>query len=324
VKRPRVVAAVAGTIAFAAIAAGCASSTTQAFHDSNGALAAPQATVAPSSTTTTTVDPNSCNREASLTPDATIAPDSWMQKIRDRGRLIVGVDTSTRLFSFRDSRTGTIDGLDVDMLRAVARAIFGLAQGAPVDDKIDFRAVSTAERQTAIRSGDVDIVASLFTANCDRQANFGLSTVYFRSAQEVLVRDPSITSVDDLAGKKVCVTFPSTSYTQFRAIQPKAKIVKAAVRTDCLVALQDAQVDAVTADSTILEGFQSQDPTTILLPDPLSDEPYVIVVSKDHPEFVRFVNAVLQQMRDDGELAAIYQKWLGPSAPPIPQPTYRG
>jgi polar amino acid transport system substrate-binding protein len=319
--RLRAVVAVAAALAFGA-AAGCASSPTRgALHQSTESLAAPRPEPAP---TTTTMAPTTCdNREASLTPDGTIAAGSWMAKVRDRGYLIVGVDQNTQLFGFRNLRTGAIDGLDVDLLRAVARAIFDVPLGAPVDDKIDFRAVTTGQRLSAVASGDVDIVASLITATCDRQQQAGLSSVYFRAAQEVLVRDASIRNVDDLAGRKVCATKGSTSYDQFHALVPKARMVGVPVRTDCLVALQDARVDAITADSTILAGFHRQDPTTTILGRPLSDEPYVIAVSKDHPEFVRFVNSVLQEMREDGELATLYVKWLGSEAPPVPDATYR-
>jgi polar amino acid transport system substrate-binding protein len=314
--------AIVASAAFALVASGCAGSTTNdALRDSSTALATPAPEPAPP---TTTVAPATCeNREASLLPDATIAPDSWMEEIRKRDRLVVGVDQNTALFGFRDPRSRAISGLDVDLLRAVARAIFDEPKGASIDHKIDFRAVTTSQRLPAVQNGDVDIVASLITATCERQEQAGLSTVYFRAAQEILVRDQSIRSIDDLAGRRVCATAGSTSFTQFKTAQPEAVMVEVPVRTDCLVALQDARVDAITADSTILEGFRSQDPTTKLLDRQLSEEPYVIAVSNSHLEFVRFVNAVLQRMREDGELAELYTKWLGNHAPPVPTPAYR-
>ena len=66
------------------------------------------------------------------------------------------------------------------------------------------------------------------------------------------------------------------------------------VRTDCLVALDEGTVDAITADDTILFGFKAQDRNTRILDPALTTEPYGMIIAKGHPDFVRFVNAVLE------------------------------
>jgi polar amino acid transport system substrate-binding protein len=103
-----------------------------------------------------------------------------------------------------------------------------------------------------------------------------------------------------------------------RKLQPQAEMVEVGNRTECLVALQDGRVDAITADNTILYGFKRQDRSTELLPVELSDEPYGLAINKAHPDFVRFVNAVLQQRRDDETLARLEAKWLGDTVVPLP------
>jgi len=74
-----------------------------------------------------------------------------------------------------------------------------------------------------------------------------------------------------------------------------AKAVPVAVSywTDCLVLLQQGDVAAVSTDDTILDGLAAQDLSTMLVGPRLTDEPYGLAISKQHPEFVRFVNAVL-------------------------------
>ena len=93
--------------------------------------------------------------------------------------------------------------------------------------------------------------------------------------------------------------------------------------TDCLVLLQQGQVDAISTDDTILLGLAAQDPTVQVVGSKFTDEPYGIGVNQNHPEFVRFINAVLERMRQDGSWATIYNRWLGrvgggttPSPPP--------
>ena len=69
----------------------------------------------------------------------------------------------------------------------------------------------------------------------------------------------------------------------------------------------------------------SRTPTPEILPERIAVQPYGMPIAKGHPEFVRFVNALLERMRDDGSLAALDEKWLGrirPS-PPVPPARYR-
>jgi polar amino acid transport system substrate-binding protein len=59
---------------------------------------------------------------------------------------------------------------------------------------------------------------------------------------------------------------------------------------------------------------------------PLSDEPWGMAIARRNPEFVRFVNGVLDRMRRDGTWQAIHRRWLGQLAPTPapPTPSYSG
>ena len=136
---------------------------------------------------------------------------------------------------------------------------------------------------------------------CDRWQDVDFSSVYYLAHQKVLVRSGSgITGVTDLNGKRVCATFGSTSIVNIQTIAPKAGLYGVNTRADCLVALQEGKIDAISTDDTILEGLHAQDPTTEVLEQPLTDEPYGMATAKGHPEFVRFVNAVLERIRTNG------------------------
>jgi polar amino acid transport system substrate-binding protein len=90
--------------------------------------------------------------------------------------------------------------------------------------------------------------------------------------------------------------------------------------TDCLVALQEGTVDAISTDDTILYGLAAQDPYTNVIGPQFSHEPYGMAISQSHPEFVRFVNGVLDRMRADGTWTNIATKWLGPVLKPLNLP----
>jgi len=93
--------------------------------------------------------------------------------------------------------------------------------------------------------------------------------------------------------------------------------------TDCLVLLQQGDVAAVSTDDSILAGLEAQDPFTKIIGPSLADEPYGLAISNKHPDFVRFVNAVLAQMRADGQWARSYRQWVGPTAPAPPPVQYQ-
>jgi polar amino acid transport system substrate-binding protein len=301
--------------------AACSSPSNGAVSRSLGALTDPTTTTAAPSPATTTA-PTPCDPRASFAPDPT-GPMPTVKAIKDRNKLVVGVDQGTLNWGYRDPRDGTIKGLDVDILRQIALAIFG---SDPDDVHLQFKTLTTAERVQAVESGKVDMVASLLTATCDRWNDVDFSTVYYDAHQDVLVPIGSpVHTVAALAGKTVCATRGSTSITKIQQQVPKAKIYPVDTRADCLVALQDGQVDAITSDDTILSSFQAQEEKndTRLLRQPLENEPYAIAMPKHHEDLVRFVNDVLDHMRNDGSLEFLYRKWLGDDAPAIPPaPTY--
>ena len=95
--------------------------------------------------------------------------------------------------------------------------------------------------------------------------------------------------------------------------------------SDCMVLFQQGAVDSVTGDDTVLAGFVAQDPYAKIVGPPLTSEPYGLGIARTHPEFVRFVNSILERMRSDGTWTQMYQQWLHPTAaPPSPPPAVYG
>jgi polar amino acid transport system substrate-binding protein len=262
-----------------------------------------------------TCDPTASSLRPSGPPQVTSG--SFMAKVRARGYLIAGVDQSTYHFGFLNPLTSQIEGFDIDMIRAVAKSIFGNSN----PDTVHFKAISDAQRIPDITNGTVDIVAHTMTITCERLKTIDFSSVYFDAAQRVLVlKNSTATSLDSLHGQKVCATFGSDSVDRIR--QHKAIAVQVPYWTDCLVRLQQGDVAAISTDDSILDGLAAQDPWTKLIGPRLTNEPYGLAIAKQHPEFVRFVNAVLQQLRTNGQWAASYRHWIGTPAPSPPPAHY--
>lgn len=246
-----------------------------------------------------------------------VTPGSFMATIRRRGYLIAGVSESTYPFGFFNPLAGKPEGFDIDIVHAIAQAIFG----NPND--IEFRAISDAERTPKVQSGAVDIVAHTMTINCKRLRSVDFSTVYFNAGAQVLVlKNSTVKSLADLRGKKVCSTTLSDSLGYIKT----ARAIPVAVTnfTDCLVLLQQGDVAAISTDDNILAGLKAQDPWTKIVGKVFTSEPYGLAISQKHADFVRFVNAVLQQMRTDGQWAADYRHWVGTPVPAPPPAQYKG
>jgi polar amino acid transport system substrate-binding protein len=260
-----------------------------------------------------------CDPTASLRPTGppVVTAGSFMAKIRARGFLIAGVGQTTFHFGYLNPLDEKIEGFDIDIVRAIAAAIFGNP------DKVEFRAVSAAQRIADIQSGEVDIVASTMTITCARLQQVDFSTVYFHAGQRVLVPINSpVTSIADLGGKKVCAAMGSTSIANLQAAPSHPIPVAVPYSIDCLGA-PASDVAAISTDDSILAGLAAQDPRTKIVGPRFSNEPYGLAISQQHPDFVRFVNAVLQRLRADGQWAASYARWIGTPAPAPPPARYK-
>lgn len=306
---------------------------------------------APPSSTTTTAAPSAatpatpgCTEgttgnvvESTAPPGTMPAPGampagSYMASIFQRGRLLAGTSPDQLLFGYVNPLDGRVEGLDADLLREVAIAIFGgdPRNPATADPHIDFVTMTLAQRIPAVTSKQVDIVADTMTINCARRLTVDFSAEYYDAGQRVLVlKDSPATSVNDLGGKKVCTAALSTSVANLQAVpvKPPIDVVQVADQSDCLVLLQQGSIDAISTDDTVLAGLAAQDPYTKIVGSRFTDEPYGMAISLQHPDFTAFVNGVLTELRADGELQALYSEWLGSAfggtLPPIPSFRYK-
>ncbi len=290
-------------------------------------------TPAPSASTT----PPACNPLASFAPDGpnpapgALPSTSYMAKIKARGRLIAGVSADTLLLGSRNPLNGQIEGFDIEMLKAVSKAIFG------DPNKIEFKVITTAQRIPALITGPpttssptadgVDIVARAMTMNCVRWSQIDFSTQYYLAGQKVLVaKDAKVNGkpvmrMEDLKGQRVCAPNGSTSMDKLKTF-PGLIPVGSDTHTGCLVLFQQGKVDAITGDDTILAGLAAQDPYAVVVKAPaFTQEPYGLGIAKEkNPDFVKFVNGVLEQMRSDGQWTTAYNTWLKSALGPAPAP----
>ncbi|MEV4630726.1 transporter substrate-binding domain-containing protein [Micromonospora sp. NPDC049523] len=271
------------------------------------------------------INPPDCDARLSLRPDPT--PPS---KYVEQGYIRAGVDQTMTRMTFRDPATGEFTGFDIELLYEVAKAMF---PGKDPKETLRFVVVTSGERQQRLNDGTVDIVADSMTATCARATEVAFSTDYLDSGQTVLVRgDSPYQGIGDLGGKAVCAATGTTSLEHTRARPEKPLPVSVPNWTDCLVMLQQKQVEAISTDHNVLLGLRDLDPTTRLVTQPpsrptgdtscdwhdepksactwFSDEPHAIATRQDDVALLRFVNHVLEQIRQNGRWVQMHEEWL--------------
>lgn len=306
-----------GLVAAAALLAGCGAGSTP-----------PLPSVAPSSSSaapTSSAPPaqgcndNDSTRVESYAPGSSPADSATVARIKSRGVLKAGVAADNLLFGYRNPITGVLEGFDIDVINAVAKAIFGTASG-----HVEYVVENFAQRIPDLQSGKVDIVADIMTINCARWGQIAFSTEYFHAGQQVLVRkNAPYKRIEDLNGKKVCTAKGSTGNENLKSRFPQVQRVIVDNISDCMVLFQQGAVEGIVSDNTVLNGFASQDPYAQIVGPQFTNEPYGLGFNKADVDFGRYVNALLEKWRTDGTWAAIYHRWL-PGPVPSPPPAVYG
>jgi polar amino acid transport system substrate-binding protein len=270
---------------------------------------------------------------ASTAPGGSVASlrQKAVQSTLNRQRLVVGTSADVLLWGARDPGSGQLAGFDISLAHELARALFGNPNA------VEFRVINYNQRLPALgatpikgeaKASPVDVVLHTMTINCARWARVAFSSEYYAAGQKILVRadNPTFTSkgarmqITDLPqGSLVCVPSGSTNQEKL-ATYKKLKAVPVDDIGECLVKFQRGEVDAITGDDTVLAGFAAQDRYAKVVGDKFTSEPYGVGVGKRKTDLVRFVNAVLEQMRTDGRWTRIYGETMGTVQPPISPP----
>lgn len=244
--------------------------------------------------------------------DVTVEGSPTFDKIKARGKVIIGVKEDQPGLGYKDPTTGKFTGFDIEIAKLVAAK---LGYG---DDKIDYKAIPSAGREQALINGDVDYYVGTYTINAKRKEQVGFAGPYFTAGQGLLVKkdDSSITGPETLKGKKVCSVTGSTPIQNVKEkgyTEPE-NIVELQNYSQCVEQLEQGAVDVVTTDDAILKGYASQSPDTLkVVGKPFSNEPYGIGLAKDDKALRDKVNDILEAAINGGEWQAAYDATLGKS-----------
>ncbi|HEY5837333.1 glutamate ABC transporter substrate-binding protein [Streptomyces sp.] len=244
------------------------------------------------------------------------ASATWSAAHR-RGKVVVGVKDDQPYLGERDPATGRYSGFDIEIARMTAASL-GFAA-----DRIQYRAIASANRETALANGQIDYYVGTYTINDRRKKQVGFAGPYYLAGQDLLVRrnEHGIRGPADLKGKKVCSAAGSSSIQRIGSDYPDATPVTYDTYSVCVDNLLTYQVDAVTTDDSILLGYAAKAPGEMkVVGRPFSKEPYGVGLPKDDTALRYALDDVIVAHERNGDWRKAYAATLGQSGRPAPAP----
>ena len=197
---------------------------------------------------------------------------------------------------------GTIEGIDVDTAQAIADKL-GLE--LQIDD-MDFDAALLSVQQ-----GQADIAMAGITVTDERKAVMAFSDSYATGIQSIIVPEGSdIASVDDLSGKKIGTQRGTTGYLYCSDDFGDDAVVAYDSGLTAVQALNNGQVDCVVIDNEPAKAYVEANPGLKILDTSYAEEDYAIGMNKDNTALLDAVNAALEELKADGTLQSIVDKYI--------------
>lgn len=218
----------------------------------------------------------------------------------DDNQLIMATNANFPPYEYHEG--GEIVGIDVEIAQAIAEK---LDKELKIED-MEFGAIIDA-----VASGKADMGVAGMTVREDRLENANFSDPYTTATQVIIVQEGSdITEADHLADKSVGVQENTTGDSVVSDDYPDADVQRYKNGADAVQALVQGKVDAVVIDNEPAKVFVSQNEGLAILESPYAVEEYAIAIAKDNDELLEQVNTVIGELKEDGTLQQIIDKYI--------------
>lgn len=232
--------------------------------------------------------------------------DNSIQKVKDSGKLILGLDDTFAPMGFRDD-SEEIVGFDIDLAKEVA---------SRMGVKLEIKPIDWSSSILSLNKGDIDVLWNGLTINETRKEQINFSKPYLNN-RLVIVKPKNrndINSKNDLAGKILGVQVGSNDEAlQSDPISKEAKeIRKYDVNVNAFLDLRAKRIDAVIIDEVAAQYYISQEKVDFVVVEnnPLTEEFYGVGFRKTDSKLLAEVDRILDEMKSDGKASEISQKWF--------------
>ena len=232
--------------------------------------------------------------------------DNSLQKVKDAGKLVLGLDDTFAPMGFRDD-SGEIVGFDIDLAKEVA---------SRMGVELEIKPIDWSSSILSLNKGDIDVLWNGVTINESRKEQINFSKPYLNN-RLIIVKPKDrndINSKEDLAGKVLGVQVGSNDEAlQSDPISKKAKeIRKYDVNVNAFLDLMAKRIDVVIIDEVAAQYYISEEKVDFVVVEnsPLTEEFYGIGFRKTDKQLLTEVDKILDEMKADGKAAEISQKWF--------------
>jgi len=227
-----------------------------------------------------------------------------LQAVKKSGELTIGLDDSYPPMEFRDSKNNLV-GFDVDL---------GNEIGKKIGVKTEYTSTDFNGILLALGSSKFNIIVSAMSITDKRKESIDFSDSYLMGGQVVAIRHGNtlIRNVADLQGKVVACQLGSTGDTAASRIKGIKEVKKYDKITEAFQELSSKRVDAVIMDAQVGGYYVAKKPGEYeVLKDRISEEPMGIGFKKQDKELRAAIQKSLNELKSDGTLSKLSQKWFG-------------
>lgn len=193
-------------------------------------------------------------------------------------------------------------GIDVDIATAICEKL---------GYKLEIMDIEFGAILGAVSSGKADFTMAGLTVTEERKQSVDFSSSYATGIQSIIVKEDSdIASVDDLAGKKIGTQRGTTGYLYCSDDFGDENVVAYDNGLTAVQMLNNGQVDCVVIDNAPAKEFIAANPGLKLLDTAYVEESYAIGVGKGNTELKDAINTALEELKADGTLQAIVDKYI--------------
>ncbi|GHJ39258.1 transporter substrate-binding domain-containing protein [Streptomyces sp. TS71-3] len=238
-----------------------------------------------------------------------------LDRIRGRGVLLYAGARDGVGFSQLDPTTGKISGFDAGMAQLLAKYLLG-------KPSVKLGPGNNETREALLNNDTVDVAIETYTITPERLKIVNFAGPYYMAAGGIAVAESetAIHGVGDLSGKKVA-TESGTAQQALLKAQPKAEPVLFDTVPECVTALAQGRVQAVTLNNASLTGNVVNHPGVKMLDATFGSNPFGIGIAKKDPAFTTVVNQFLKAVEADGTWKRLYDETVGKlGGKPAPTP----
>lgn len=227
-----------------------------------------------------------------------------LDKVKESKVFKIGLSPDYPPFEYTNDKNEIV-GFDIDLSNAIAEKL-----GA----KTEIVTVPFDGIVQGLKSNKFDMVASGFTVTEKRQNEVLFTDNYLNSGQYIVLNTENndIKTVEDLKGKTIGVGIGTTSADAAKKIEGVKEVKEYNKTPEGLLDLKNKRIDAVVVDKPVCDYYLDKDKGSYKKIDAnIEEEPIALAFKKEDTQIQQEVNKILKELKEDGTLSKLSEKWFG-------------